>query len=177
MKISTQERKTPRPTTNQKQSHDARPQRRQRGAAPSRSRSRASRVSAGAANCNSQAEAQRQGSRRGSGIRSITSSARFFRYLRGLLEPSFQEHTTIMHCRAGGRSAIQLGLVSSLLSIVAAEARGDGITMESAIEYALTATKVLLACSPILAIVAVLAFAREDEETEIAKRKIKCARS
>lgn len=36
------------------------------------------------------------------------------------------------------------------------------------------AAKVLLASSPIIAIVAVLIFAREDDEVEDAKRKVKC---
>eukprot|EP00581_Thalassiosira_minuscula_P007408 CAMPEP_0183706130 /NCGR_PEP_ID=MMETSP0737-20130205/3040_1 /TAXON_ID=385413 /ORGANISM="Thalassiosira miniscula, Strain CCMP1093" /LENGTH=51 /DNA_ID=CAMNT_0025933453 /DNA_START=170 /DNA_END=325 /DNA_ORIENTATION=- len=49
--------------------------------------------------------------------------------------------------------------------------------VDLAMEYAWTATKVLFVCSPILAIATVLVFAREDEETEIAKRKVKCARS
>jgi hypothetical protein len=49
--------------------------------------------------------------------------------------------------------------------------------METALETVWTVAKVILACSPILFIVGILAFAREDEETEIAKRKIKCARS
>ena len=51
------------------------------------------------------------------------------------------------------------------------------MTMESALESAWTFLKVTLACSPIIAIVAILALVREDEETEVAKRKVKCARS
>jgi hypothetical protein len=49
--------------------------------------------------------------------------------------------------------------------------------MESALENIWTVAKVIMACSPVLAIAAILIFAREDEETEVAKRKIKCARS
>eukprot|EP00578_Thalassiosira_sp_NH16_P000706 CAMPEP_0181139324 /NCGR_PEP_ID=MMETSP1071-20121207/34722_1 /TAXON_ID=35127 /ORGANISM="Thalassiosira sp., Strain NH16" /LENGTH=51 /DNA_ID=CAMNT_0023226225 /DNA_START=406 /DNA_END=564 /DNA_ORIENTATION=- len=49
--------------------------------------------------------------------------------------------------------------------------------LESALESAWTFTKVIVACSPVLAIMAVLVFAREDEEEEAAKRKIKCAKS
>ena len=49
--------------------------------------------------------------------------------------------------------------------------------MEELIDQAITVMKVLFVCSPILAIVGILAFAREDEETEEAKRKVKCARS
>ena len=49
--------------------------------------------------------------------------------------------------------------------------------MEEILDQAFTVLKVLLACSPVLAIVGILAFAREDEETEAAKRKVKCARS
>jgi hypothetical protein len=37
--------------------------------------------------------------------------------------------------------------------------------------------KVILALSPVIAIVAVLVFAREDDEAEDAKRKVKCQRS
>jgi hypothetical protein len=48
---------------------------------------------------------------------------------------------------------------------------------ETALEYLWTVSKVIIACSPVIAIAAVLIFAREDEETEIAKRKVKCARS
>eukprot|EP00985_Skeletonema_marinoi_P002423 scaffold1019_cov97-Skeletonema_marinoi.AAC.1 len=43
--------------------------------------------------------------------------------------------------------------------------------METAIEYVWTFGKVIIACSPVFAIAAILVFAREDEETEIAKRK------
>ena len=49
--------------------------------------------------------------------------------------------------------------------------------LELAIDYAWTTFKVVFACSPIIAIVAILALAREDEDEEAAKRKIKCARS
>jgi hypothetical protein len=49
--------------------------------------------------------------------------------------------------------------------------------MEEVLDQAMSVLKVLLAFSPILAIVGILAFAREDEETEAAKRKIKCNRS
>ena len=49
--------------------------------------------------------------------------------------------------------------------------------LELAIDYAWTTLKVVFACSPIIAIVAILALAREDEDEEAAKRKIKCARS
>ena len=49
--------------------------------------------------------------------------------------------------------------------------------MDEVLEQAFTVLKVLLACSPILAIVGILAFAREDDETEAAKRKVKCSRS
>jgi len=51
------------------------------------------------------------------------------------------------------------------------------ITMEEALDFAWTAFKVIFACSPVIAIAAVLVLAREDEETEIAKRKVKCAKS
>lgn len=51
------------------------------------------------------------------------------------------------------------------------------VTMEEAMQYAWDASKVLFAFSPVLVIAAVLVLAREDEETEIAKRKIKCAKS
>ena len=66
-------------------------------------------------------------------------------------------------------------LLSTIVPTV--NATTDPMTMESALDYAWSITKVIIACSPILAIVAVLALAREDEETEAAKRKIKCARS
>ena len=48
--------------------------------------------------------------------------------------------------------------------------------MEAALENIWTVVKVIMACSPVLVIAAILIFAREDEETEVAKRKIKCAR-
>ncbi len=48
---------------------------------------------------------------------------------------------------------------------------------ETALEYFWTFSKVIIACSPVIAIAAILVFAREDEETEAAKRKVKCARS
>ena len=51
------------------------------------------------------------------------------------------------------------------------------ITMDIALDYAWTTFKILFACSPIIAIIAILALAREDDEEEAAKRKIKCARS
>jgi len=74
--------------------------------------------------------------------------------------------------------SVQPGITVLLLSIVSANAyTKDPITMELVMEYAWTTTKVLIACSPILAIFAVLAFAREDEEEEIAKRNVKCAKS
>jgi len=53
----------------------------------------------------------------------------------------------------------------------------EAITMNDAIYYAKTGFKVLFACSPVLLIAGILVFAREDEEEEAAKRKIKCARS
>jgi hypothetical protein len=71
--------------------------------------------------------------------------------------------------------AIQLGMMVLLLSIAAVKAK-DPITLELALEYAWTTTKVIFACSPILAIIAVLAFSYEAEETEAAKRKVKCAK-
>ncbi len=48
---------------------------------------------------------------------------------------------------------------------------------ETALEYFVTFSKVIIACSPVIAIAAILVFAREDEETEEAKRKVKCAKS
>ncbi len=42
------------------------------------------------------------------------------------------------------------------------------------LDYIWDGAKVLMAFSPIIAIVLILAFAREDEETEAAKRKVKC---
>jgi uncharacterized membrane-anchored protein len=45
------------------------------------------------------------------------------------------------------------------------------------IENVWSAAKVLLALSPVIAIVVVLMFAREDDEVEDAKRKVKCQRS
>ena len=54
---------------------------------------------------------------------------------------------------------------------------GNKMELELAIDYAWTTFKVVFACSPIIAIVAILALAREDEDEEAAKRKIKCARS
>ena len=53
----------------------------------------------------------------------------------------------------------------------------NSMELELAIDYAWTTFKVVFACSPIIAIVAILALAREDEDEEAAKRKIKCARS
>mmetsp|Transcript_29555 Transcript_29555/g.62703 ORF Transcript_29555/g.62703 Transcript_29555/m.62703 type:complete len:84 (-) Transcript_29555:309-560(-) len=83
----------------------------------------------------------------------------------------------MLHCASRPRiPALQLVLMTLLLSTIAANAK-DAVTLESALESAWTVTKVILACSPILAIIAVLAFAKEDEETEIAKRKVKCAKS
>jgi hypothetical protein len=73
-------------------------------------------------------------------------------------------------------SALRLGLTALLLSAVTTNAK-DAAALESALELACTAAKVILACSPILAIVAVLALAREDDETEAAKRTIKCVKS
>lgn len=68
--------------------------------------------------------------------------------------------------------AIQPAITTLLLHVANANAE-DPTAMELAIGHAWTATKVIFACSPILAIFAVLALAREDEETENAKRKIK----
>mmetsp|Transcript_18665 Transcript_18665/g.40059 ORF Transcript_18665/g.40059 Transcript_18665/m.40059 type:complete len:83 (-) Transcript_18665:273-521(-) len=82
----------------------------------------------------------------------------------------------MLHLHRASLPAIHLGITTLVLSIVAANAK-DLITMESALEYAWMVSKVIFACSPVLAIFAVLAFAREDEETEIAKRKVKCAKS
>ena len=48
---------------------------------------------------------------------------------------------------------------------------------ETALEYVWTLSKVIIACSPVIAIAAILVFAREDDETEAAKRKVKCVRS
>ena len=48
---------------------------------------------------------------------------------------------------------------------------------ELVLDYAWTTFKVVFACSPIIAIGAILLLAREDEDEEAAKRKIKCARS
>ncbi len=73
-------------------------------------------------------------------------------------------------------SALQLGLTALLLSAVTTNAK-DAAAMELALEFAWTAAKVIFACSPVLAIVAVLTLAREDDETEAAKRTIKCAKS
>ena len=79
-------------------------------------------------------------------------------------------------------STIQRLSISSLLllsitnSIVYAKST-ETITMDDAIYYAKTGFKVLFACSPVLLIAGILVFAREDEEEEAAKRKIKCARS
>ena len=49
--------------------------------------------------------------------------------------------------------------------------------MEEILDQVAIVLKVLLVFSPILAIVGILVFAREDEETEAAQRKRKCARS
>ena len=71
-------------------------------------------------------------------------------------------------------SAILLGLTTSFLSISKVSAK-DTIAFEY--DYIWDALKVGMACSPIIAIVLILACAREDDEEEIAKRKIKCAKS
>ena len=63
------------------------------------------------------------------------------------------------------------------MTVLLANAK-DAVASEIlSLEFTMTAAKVIFACSPILAIVAVLAFAKEDDETEDAKRKIKCNRS
>mmetsp|Transcript_41411 Transcript_41411/g.67928 ORF Transcript_41411/g.67928 Transcript_41411/m.67928 type:complete len:84 (+) Transcript_41411:302-553(+) len=83
----------------------------------------------------------------------------------------------MLHCATSPiMPAVQLGITMLLLPIITVNAK-DPVTLELALEYAWTATKVIFACSPVLAIFAVLAFAREDEEEEIAKRKVKCAKS
>ena len=68
--------------------------------------------------------------------------------------------------------ALRLGL-----TIYLANAKDAAASEILSLEFAWTAAKVIFACSPILAIAAVLAFAKEDNETEDAKRKIKCNRS
>lgn len=50
-------------------------------------------------------------------------------------------------------------------------------TETTALEYIWTFGKVIIAFSPIIAIASILIFAREDDEVEIAKRKVKCAKS
>ena len=72
-------------------------------------------------------------------------------------------------------------------SIVVVEAKGKvadsgGLDVDTILyDYAIPILKVTLACSPILIIVGMLAFAREDEETENQKREEvkgkKCAKS
>lgn len=68
-------------------------------------------------------------------------------------------------------------LLLSITNIVYAKSTETTITMVDAIYYAKTGFKVLFACSPVLLIAGILLFAREDEEEEAAKRKVKCARS
>jgi hypothetical protein len=72
-------------------------------------------------------------------------------------------------------SALQLGLTVLLLSAVTTNAK-DAALLESALEFAWTTAKLLFVFSPVLAIVAVLVLAREDDETEAAKRMIKCTK-
>ena len=67
-------------------------------------------------------------------------------------------------------------LLLSITSVVCAKST-ETITIDDAIYYAKTGFKVLFACSPVLLIAGILLFAREDEEEEAKKRKIKCARS
>lgn len=67
-------------------------------------------------------------------------------------------------------------LASTVIHVVNAS-NDTTITMDVALDYAWTTFKILFACSPIIAIIAILALAREDDEEEAAKRKIKCARS
>lgn len=77
------------------------------------------------------------------------------------------------------RLSITALLLLSITNIVYAKSTttSEAITMNDAIYYAKTGFKVLFACSPVLLIAGILVFAREDEEEEAAKRKIKCARS
>ena len=75
-------------------------------------------------------------------------------------------------------SVTALLLLSITNNIVYAKSTiSESITMDDAIYYAKTGFKVLFACSPVLLIAGILVFAREDEEEEAKKRKIKCARS
>ena len=50
-------------------------------------------------------------------------------------------------------------------------AKMELFALDDLMDYALMSMKVALACSPIIAIGLMLAFAHEDEETEEAKRK------
>ena len=73
---------------------------------------------------------------------------------------------------------IEALLLLSITNIVHAKSTETiTINMDDAIYYAKTGFKVLFACSPVLLIAGILLFAREDEEEEAAKRKIKCAKS
>ena len=73
-------------------------------------------------------------------------------------------------------SAVRPGAALLLLSVGAARAQ-DPDTLELALEYAWKIAKVLFAFSPVLAVFAVLAFAKEDEETEAEKRRLsKCCK-
>ena len=73
--------------------------------------------------------------------------------------------------------SILLLAFTTIIHAVSAAQDTTTLTMDVALDYAWTAFKVIFACSPIIAIIAILALAREDEEEEAAKRKIKCARS
>ena len=95
----------------------------------------------------------------------------------GRITRSPEKIFAMLHCTSIPRKpAIQLGLTTLLLSSITVNAK-DTITMEIALDYAWIFTKVIIACSPVLAIVGILVFAREDDEEEAAKRKIKCAKS
>ena len=68
-----------------------------------------------------------------------------------------------------------LSVFCSLLLSVEASIESDGFALDfdSIMDQLLTVMKVSLACSPIILIGLVLAFAREDDETEAAKTNSK----
>ena len=95
--------------------------------------------------------------------------------LRKVINVSVSTDTMIQE--ANMRHILSILLLTSTV-IHGVDASNDTtITMDVALDYAWTTFKILFACSPIIAIIAILALAREDDEEEAAKRKIKCARS
>jgi hypothetical protein len=100
--------------------------------------------------------------------------------------------TSFCHCRKERRALPTIRRSAAITAFYSFSSRADVVwseqhqtlhlhtkimEMESALENIWTVAKVIMTCSPVLAIAAILIFAREDEETEVAKRKIKCSRS